>query len=98
MLVFDSRCFFSLLVYFCLGAFSESFLCSYILVLNNLHVSPMYAAPQLLHLVHEFTLFFRFYIAYGCADIRLRVVWGRSGHPVFLQYPVNLSEAPSTYG
>ena len=88
MLVFDSGRFFSLLVYCRLGAFSVSFLCSYSLVLNNLPVSPMYAAPQLFHLVHGFTLFFRFYIAFGCADIRLRVVWGRCGHPVLLQYPI----------
>ena len=65
-----------------------SFLCSYILVLNNLPFSPIYAAPQLVYLVHEFTLFFRFYIAFGCTDIRLRVVWGRCGHPVLLQYPI----------
>ena len=71
-LVFDSGRFYSLLVNCCLGAFSVTFLLLYILVLNNLPV----------------TLLFRFYMVFGCTNIRLRVVWGRCGHPVFLQYPI----------
>ena len=41
----------SLLVYCSFCAFSTSFLCSFGLVLSNLPVSPMYAVPQLLHVV-----------------------------------------------
>ena len=100
LLMVDINLFF--LVYFPFFMLSTSFLCSSNRVLSSLPVSPMYSAPQFLHVIWYTSspCSSSSTMSLGCTNRRLRVVWGCMvvATPYFFSTRCTLSETPSMYG